>query len=77
MTSHEHPLLERKDIKAIASMPFALALVPLNLKAFFNMKYWNETIDIEYNKRLDRQRPCFEDELTGGSNDIVQSNKSV
>ena len=34
-------------------------------------------IDIEYNKRLDRQRPCFEDELTGGSNNIVQSNKSV
>ena len=25
------------------------------------------TIDIEYNKRLDRQRPCFQDELTAGS----------
>ena len=25
-------------------------------------------IDIEYNKRLDRQRPCLEDELTAGSN---------
>ena len=25
-------------------------------------------IDIEYNKRLDRQRPCLEDELNGGSN---------
>ena len=34
-------------------------------------------IDIEYNKRLDRQRPCLEDELNGGSNNIVQSNKSV
>ena len=27
-----------------------------------------DAIDIEYNKRLDRQRPCFEDELTAGSN---------
>ena len=35
------------------------------------------TIDIEYNKRLDRQRPCLKDELNGGSNNIVQSNKSV
>ena len=34
-------------------------------------------IDIEYNKRLDRQRPCLEDDLTAGSNNIVQSNKSV
>ena len=34
-------------------------------------------IDIEYNKRLDRQRPCLEDELNGGSNNTVQSNKSV
>ena len=25
-------------------------------------------IDIEYYKRLDPQRPCFEDELTAGSN---------
>ena len=25
-------------------------------------------IDIQCNKRLDRQRPCFEDELTAGSN---------
>ena len=35
------------------------------------------TIDIEYNKRLDRQRPCLEGDLTAGSNNIVQSNKSV
>ena len=35
------------------------------------------TIDIEYNKSLDRRRPCLEDELNGGSNKIVQSNKSV
>ena len=35
------------------------------------------TIDIEYNKRLDRQRPCLEDDFNGGSNNIVQSNKSV
>ena len=34
-------------------------------------------IDIEYNKRLDRQRPCLEDDLTAGSNNIVKSNKSV
>ena len=27
-----------------------------------------ECIDIEYNKRLDRQRPCLEDDLTAGSN---------
>ena len=27
-----------------------------------------EVIDIEYNKRLDRQRPCLEDDLTAGSN---------
>ena len=27
-----------------------------------------KTIDIEYNKRLDRQRPCLEDDLNGGSN---------
>ena len=25
-------------------------------------------IDIEYNKRLDRQRPCLEDDFTAGSN---------
>ena len=35
------------------------------------------SIDIEYNKRLDRQRPCLEDDLTAGSNNIVQSNNSV
>ena len=34
-------------------------------------------IDIEYNKRLDRQRSCLEDGFNGGSNNIVQSNKSV
>ena len=28
-----------------------------------------KTIDIEYNKRLDRQQPCLEDVLSGGSND--------
>ena len=26
------------------------------------------SIDIEYNKRLDRQRPFLEDDLTAGSN---------
>ena len=26
-----------------------------------------QTINIEYNKRLDRRRPCFEDGLTAGS----------
>ena len=35
------------------------------------------SIDIECNKRLDCQRPCLEDDLTAGSNNIVQSNKSV
>ena len=34
-----------------------------------------ECIDIEYNKCLDRRQPCLEDELNGGSNNIVQSNK--
>ena len=29
------------------------------------------TIDIEYNKRLDRQRPYLEDELNRGSNNTV------
>ena len=33
------------------------------------------SIDIEYNKRLDRQRPCLEGDFNGGSNNIVQSNK--
>ena len=36
-----------------------------------------EAIDIEYNKRLDRQRPCLEYDFSGGSNNIAQSNKSV
>ena len=40
-------------------------------------KFCTGTIDIEYNKSLDRWRTCFEDELSGGSNNIVQSNKSV
>ena len=35
------------------------------------------TIDIEYNKSLDLQRPCLEDELNAGSNNIVQNNKSI
>ena len=35
------------------------------------------SIDIEYNKRLDRQRPCLEGDFSGGSNNIVQSNKSI
>ena len=30
--------------------------------------YWVKIIDIEYNKRLDRQRPCLEGDLTAGSN---------
>ena len=36
----------------------------INLK--LETKY--QFIDIEYNKRLDRQRPCFEDELIEWSN---------
>ena len=36
-----------------------------------------QTIDIEYNKSLDRRRPCLEDELNGESNNIVKSNKSI
>ena len=39
--------------------------------------YTGTIIDIEYNKRLDRQRPCLEGDSNGGSNNIVQSNKSV
>ena len=35
------------------------------------------TIDIEYNKRLDHQQPCLEGDFNGGSNNIVQSNRSV
>ena len=45
-------------------------------KHFFR-PYTKYTIDIEYNKRLDHQWPCLDDELNGGSNNIVQSNKSV
>ena len=43
-------------------------------------QFWmacSTVIDIEYNKRLDRQRPCLEGDFNGGSNNIVQSNKSV
>ena len=29
-----------------------------------------QCIDIEYNKRLDWQRPCLEDKLNGGSDNI-------
>ena len=35
----------------------------------------DQVIDIEYNKSLDRRRTCFEDELNGGSNNIVQSSE--
>ena len=46
-----------------------------------NSTYFSVTvhlpIDIEYNKSLDCQWPCLEDDLNGGSNNIVQSNKSV
>ena len=50
-----------------------------NLEFDFHSLYLEpaRTIDIEYNKRLDRQRPCLEGDLSGGSNYIVQSNKSV
>ena len=33
------------------------------------------SIDIKYNKSLDHRRTCFEDELNGGSNNIVQTNQ--
>ena len=33
-----------------------------------SIKYAVTSIHIEYDKRLDCQRPCFEDELTEGSN---------
>ena len=29
-------------------------------------------IDIEYNKRLDRQRPCLEGDFSGGSNNSTK-----
>ena len=58
-----------------------------SLNALFGSPVWGNvcraailfvyTIDIEYNKRLDRQRPCLEGDFSGGSNNIVQSNKSV
>ena len=68
-----------------------LAVVPSQAPMFFPLgrtltPKWNVsgpllvcvvTIDIEYNKRLDRQRPCLEGDFSGGSNNIVQSNKSV
>ena len=43
----------------------------------YKAEYMGMYIDIEYNKRLDRQRPCLEGDFNGGSNNIVQSNKSV
>ena len=54
----------------------------VNCKKLNEQKYCDNIklygiIDIEYNKRLDSQRPCLEDELNGGSNNIEQSNKSV
>ena len=55
----------------------ALKQIPPLKNVRFWLWFWFLTIDIEYNKRLDRQRPCLEDELNGGSNNIVQSNKSV
>ena len=33
-----------------------------------NFTYSQNSIDKEYNKRLDRRRPCFEDDITAGSN---------
>ena len=41
------------------------------------VKAVTKTINIEYDKSLDRRRLCLEDELNGESNNIVQSNKSV
>ena len=36
--------------------------------AYISVQASGMDIDIEYNKRLDRQGPCFEDKLTAGSN---------
>ena len=51
--------------------------VPTKTKLEYLPRVIPLSIDIEYNKRLDRQRPCLEGDFNGGSNNIVQSNKSV
>ena len=57
--------------------PFTRMISSLKYKCPLGEKSLHSFIDIEYNKSLDRRRACFEDELNGGSNNIVQSNKSV
>ena len=49
----------------------ALKWVPVKISHLSSVT----TIDIEYNKRLDRQRPCLEGDFNGGSNNIVQTNQ--
>ena len=46
------------------------------IRVYLKFKF-NYNIDIEYNKRLDRWRPCFLASLTEGRPCTVQSNKSV
>ena len=60
-----------------ANKSIALPLCPQLQIAELNSIYSTWHIDTEYNKRLDRQRPCLEDDLTAGSNNIARSNKSV
>ena len=74
-TSSNRLLLSNQDKGCTPSVAHSLAL-PLG-PALLNLITMIRSIDIEYNKRLDRQRPCLEDDLTAGSKNIVQSNKSV
>ena len=53
------------------------SVVTAGIGVLLCMQCCSVTIDTKYNKRLDCQQPCLEDELNGGSNNIVQSNKSV
>ena len=67
--------MENKSKVGTYTINMQLATLQPKLLDFIRQALW--TIDIEYNKRLDRQRLCLEDDFNGGSNNIVQSNKSV
>ena len=64
----------RSPVWLMASIPDGIAREDGNLTEIFLSDFG---IDIEYSKRLDRQRPRLEGDFNGGSNNIVQSNKSV
>ena len=66
-----------REVHIILASKFMCTVVTQTFTRGYEDATGGSTIDIEYNKRLDRQRPCLEDDLTAGSNNIVQSNKSV